>query len=141
MASFVYNSCIYRTSLGDIDWDGHTFKALLVTSSYTPNKDTHNARSDITGEVSGTNYSTGGETIGATPARDDANDKTTITFGTAVYTNITVSGIVGMVIYRDSGTSSTDWLVAFVDFGASYSPAGQNFNGTCTSPLTFQNTT
>jgi hypothetical protein len=44
----------------NIDFDTDTFKAMLVTSSYTPNKDTHDKRDDVTNEVAGTGYTAGG---------------------------------------------------------------------------------
>ena len=62
MASLIYNSAIDEMARGDIDFDTDTFKAMLVTSSYTPNKDTHDFRDDVTNEVSGTGYTAGGAT-------------------------------------------------------------------------------
>jgi len=41
---------------GAIDFDTDTFKILLVTSSYTADKDTHDKRDDVTNEVSGTTF-------------------------------------------------------------------------------------
>lgn len=48
-------------SLGnkEIDFDADTFKIMATTSAYTPNK-AHRYKSDITNEVSGTNYTAGG---------------------------------------------------------------------------------
>lgn len=50
-------------SNGSIDLDTDTIKVALATSSYTPNKDTHNYFDDITNEVSGTGYTAGGATL------------------------------------------------------------------------------
>ncbi len=50
---------------GSIDLDGDTLKMALATSSYTPNKDTHDFFDDITNEVTGTGYSAGGATLGS----------------------------------------------------------------------------
>jgi hypothetical protein len=36
MASLIYNSAPDEMARGDIDFDTDTFKAMLVTSSYTP---------------------------------------------------------------------------------------------------------
>jgi hypothetical protein len=41
MASLIYNSAIDEMARGDIDFDTDTFKALLVTSAYVPDKDAH----------------------------------------------------------------------------------------------------
>ena len=54
MASLIYNSAIDDMARGAIDADTDSFKAMLVTSSYTPNKDTDLKRSAVTNEVSGT---------------------------------------------------------------------------------------
>lgn len=141
MASLVYDSCIYDTTKGDIDWDAHSFKMMLVGTGYTPNKGTHTNRSHVTSEVSGTNYSTGGLAIGFTLENDTGNHWTTITFNALQYSNLTVSGIRAGVIYKTTGTASTDLLVAYVDFGATYNPSVQHFDVSFTSPLKFANTT
>lgn len=141
MASLIYDSCIYDTSKGDIDWDNHSFKFMLVTASYTPNKGTHTNRSQITNEVTGTNYNSGGESIGFTLANDTSNHWTTITFNQMTFTNLTVSNIRAGVIYKTTGTASTDLLVAYVDFGSNYSPSAQNFVVTFSTPLKFANGT
>jgi hypothetical protein len=46
-----------------VDWLSDTIKVLLTTSSYVPNLDTHETKADITNEVTGTNYSAGGNTL------------------------------------------------------------------------------
>ena len=44
MASLIYNSAVDDMARGAIDFDTDTFKVLLVTSSYSHNKDTHDRR-------------------------------------------------------------------------------------------------
>ena len=49
---------------GDIDFDGHTFKVALFTSSYTPAAATDALLADIVAnEVAGTGYTAGGATL------------------------------------------------------------------------------
>src|SRR6185436_15769925 len=48
---------------GSIDLDSDTLKIALTTSSYSPNKDTHDFFDDVTNEVTGTGYSAGGATL------------------------------------------------------------------------------
>lgn len=141
MPSLVYDSAIYNTSRGDIDWDNHAFKIMLVTASYVPNKGTHTARSNVTNEVTGTNYTSGGVSVTFVLTNDTTNHRTDITFDQTVFANLTVSNIRAGVIYKTTGTSSTDLLVAYVDFGSNYSPSAQNFNVNYTTPLRFANTT
>lgn len=71
MASLIYNGALENESKGMIDFDTDTFKAMLVTSTYTPDMDLHNFRSDVTNEVVGAGYSLGGNTVTVTVTRDD----------------------------------------------------------------------
>ena len=80
MASLIYNSALEDEATGAIDYDTDTFKVMLVTSSYTPDKDAHEFFDDVTNEVSGTGYTAGGETVTGTLTLDTANDKLTLEF-------------------------------------------------------------
>jgi len=51
----------------EVDLDSDSLKVMLCTSSYTPDKDTHDYKNDVTNEVTGTGYSAGGAAI-ANPA-------------------------------------------------------------------------
>lgn len=47
----------------EADLDSDALKAMLLTSAYTPNLDTHRYKSDLTNEVVGTGYTAGGVTL------------------------------------------------------------------------------
>lgn len=47
-----------------VDYLSDTVKCSLHTSTYAPNRDTHETFSDATNEVSGTGYTAGGATLG-----------------------------------------------------------------------------
>ena len=79
MANLIYDSALEDEAKGAIDYDTDTFKIMLVTSSYTPNKGTHTRRSDVTNEVTGTGYTAGGVTSVCTVAKDTTNHKVTLT--------------------------------------------------------------
>lgn len=122
----------------NIDFDTNTFKAMLVTSSYTPNKDTHDKRDDVTNEVSGTGYTAGGETSVVTVTKDTANDKETIQFGAVSWASSTITAR-GCVYYKSrGGASSADELVAYNDFGSDVSSSGGTFS-VAASTITLQN--
>jgi len=128
MTEFVYNSCIDDTARGNIDFDSNTFKAMLVTSSYTPNKDTHDKRDDVTGEVTGTGYTAGGVTSAVTVTKDTANDRVTIQFGAVSWATSTITAR-GIVYYKSrGGASSADELVAYANFGSDVSSSGGTFS-------------
>jgi hypothetical protein len=138
MASLIYNSCIDDTARGNIDFDSNTFKAMLVTSSYTPNKDSHDKRDDVTNEASGTGYTAGGETSTVTVTKDNTNDKVTIEFGAVSWSSSTITAR-GCVYYKSrGGASSADELVAYNDFGGDVSSSGGTFS-VAASTITLQN--
>jgi len=63
MASLIYNNFLEELLKANIDFENDTFKLALVTSSYTPDRDTHDNFDDITNEVSGTGYTAGGAAL------------------------------------------------------------------------------
>lgn len=140
MASLIFHSCIRDALTGGIDFDTDTFKCMLVTSSYTPDKDTHDRRNDVTNEVSGTGYSSGGATVTCTVAAvDTGNDDVEVSFSNPSWTTATITAR-GAVIYKSrGGASSADELVAYVDFGSDIVSTAGTFAVTFTSPLKFQN--
>jgi hypothetical protein len=138
MASLIYNSCIDDMARGAIDFDTDTFKVMLVTSSYTPNKDTNDKRDDVTNEVTGTGYTAGGVTSACTVTKDTANDKVTLGFAAASWSTATITAR-GAVYYKSrGGASSADELVAYVDFGGDVASTGATFS-LGSSTITLQN--
>ena len=127
MASLIYNSALEDEAKGAIDYDTDTFKTLLVTSSYTPDKDTHTRRSDVTNEVSGSGYTAGGATSACTVVKDTANDRVTLTFAAVSWASATITAR-GAVIYKSTGTAANDPLVGYVDFGADVSRTAATFS-------------
>lgn len=138
MASLIYNSAIDDMARGAIDFDTDTFNVMLVTSTYTANKDTHTKRSDVTNEVSGTGYTAGGVTSVCTVTKDTANDKVTLSFAAVSWATATITAR-GAVYYKSrGGASSADELVAYVDFGGDVSSTGATFT-LGSSVITLQN--
>lgn len=99
-----------------IDFDTDTIKVGLVTSTYTPDYDAHTTWNDITNEVTGTNYTAGGATLGSTTLTESAG---TVTFDAADTTwSQHASGFTTAryaIVYKSTGTASTSTLVACVD--------------------------
>lgn len=81
MSSLIFNNALDNLARGTIDFDTDTFKAMLVTSGYAENKDTHEFRSDVTNEVTGTGYTAGGATVTVTVTLDTVNDRIDISLG------------------------------------------------------------
>jgi hypothetical protein len=47
----------------ELDWDTDTWKCMLTTSTYTPDQDTHQYKSSVTNEVTGTGYTAAGQAL------------------------------------------------------------------------------
>ena len=128
MASLIYDSCLRDLQIGAIDADADTFKAMLVTSSYTANKGTHDKRDDVTNEVTGTGYTAGGVTCACTPALNTTAHTMVLTFAAVSWATSTITAR-GIVIYKSrGGASSADELVGYLDFGSNISSAGGTFS-------------
>ena len=138
MADLIYNSAIDDMARGVIDFDTDTFKIMLVSSSYTPNKDTHDRRDDVTNEVTGTGYSTGGSTIACTVTKDTANDKVTLSFAATSWASSTITARAAVVYKSRGGASSADELVFYNDFDADVSTTNGTFT-VAASTITLQN--
>lgn len=119
MASLTFNSAVRDEAVGNIDFDTDTFYGMLVTSTYTPNKDTHTKRSDVTNEVTGAGYTAGGMAVSVSVAAvDTANDRVVITVASHNWPSSTITAR-GCVYYkRRGGASSADELWFYDDFGA-----------------------
>ena len=138
MASIIYNSALDDAVKGNIDFDTDAFKIMLVTSSYTADKDAHTKRSDVTNEVTGTGYTSGGDSTSVTVTKDTANDRIDIDFTDVSWTTATITAA-GAVIYKTTGTASTDNLVAYLDFAGDVTSTNGTFTVDITSPLRIQN--
>jgi hypothetical protein len=81
-----YSSFLKQILNGGIDLDTDTIKVALLTSSYTPAL-THTAFADLTNEVSGTGYTTGGATVATvTLTTTAANSWATVWAAATAYT-------------------------------------------------------
>lgn len=139
MASIIYNSALYDALNGDIDYGADAFKVMLVTSAYTPNKDTHLKRSSVTNEVAASgSYAAGGGTVTVTVTNDTANDRQDISLGGTSFTTATITARAAVYYKARGGASSADELVAYIDFGSDITSTAGTFTLTA-STLRLQN--
>lgn len=136
MASFAPFSIGEDMARGNVIFGTHSFKLLLVTSSYSPDQN-HDKRDDVNAnEVSGTGYTAGGIAITCTVSR--SSGVTSLTWSSPTWT-APVSGFTARRgwIYRDrGGAASADELVACLDFGAGVAANGTSFTVSVTSAST-----
>lgn len=128
MASGLYGITFLNALKNDLalDLDDTTagrFKAMLVTSTYTPDFGAHDLKADVTNEVSGTGYSAGGEALTSVTCTQAAG---TITWDAddVTWTSSTITAR-GAVIYDDSLTD--DPLICYIDFGSDQSSTSGDF--------------
>ena len=100
---------------GVFDLDTDTIKVSAHTNTYTVNQDTHAFFSDVTNEVTGTNYTAGGATLGTVTLTRSTG---TVTFDAAdvVWTQSASGFSTGrkFVVYRSTGVGTTSRLFSVV---------------------------
>ena len=125
MASEAYGSGVAALVQGDVEWKtgGTAIKAKLCLAALTYS-DAHENRDDVT---------SAGDTAGATdisltlenPNSGTADKILLKADSSLTFTTVTTGQSVGsVVVYKDSGTASTDTLLAFLDIAATDTNGG-----------------
>ncbi len=137
MASQLYNKGKQKLLNGTIDLDGATIKAMLTTSTYAQNIDTHEFRSSVTNEVTGTGYTAGGVTLANVQVQLDLTlDRAFVTADPITLTNVQLTGVRKVVLYKSNGTAATDDLIGILEFTADQIVSGSNGTITISFPAT-----
>jgi hypothetical protein len=124
----LYGLALQSAFSGEINFSANTIKAMLTTSGYTPNQDTHRYKSSVTNEVSGTGYTAGGVTLASkTVTYDSSSNTLTLDAADLAWSGSTITARY-LVIYGSTGTDSTSPLICYVDFGADVATSGGAFN-------------
>jgi hypothetical protein len=129
MPSKLYGNFLKQALNKEIDWDSDTIKVALLSSSYTPNQDTHDYLDDVSSfEVNGTGYTTGGITLTSkTSTYDGTNNVIVLDAADVTWSSSTITARYA-VVYDDSGASAaTKPLIGYVDFGSDQSSTNGNF--------------
>lgn len=125
MPSTAYDSYQDDVLAGNIT-KADTYHVILV-NGYTPNKGTHTKRSDITGEVTGTGYTAGGQAIVPTFVKDTTNHKEVITFPQVTWPGSTIAATGAVYVKWRGGAATADELVCYDDFGGTVSDTAGTF--------------
>jgi hypothetical protein len=118
MNSVLYN--IFKSELlkGNIDLENDTIRVALLTSSYTPNIDTHKDFADLTNEVSetGTGYTAGGKALTTKAVtKDTTDDEGVFDADNVTWADSSITARYA-VIYKDTGVAATSTLIGYIDF-------------------------
>jgi hypothetical protein len=101
-----------------------TIKWEFVSDTYTPDFNAHDEEADITNEVTGTGYTTGGEVL-ASPTFTIGSGFATFDGTDVSLSTTTLTGVRGVVLFDD--TLSGGPLLAAVTFGADYNTTAGTF--------------
>lgn len=127
MADVIYNAFKKNIMNGGIDLDTNTIKVALVTSTYTPNQDTHEDFADVTNEVSGTGYTAGGATLASVAITADNTDNEGVFDAADVTWSTSTITARGAVIYKSTGVAANDLLICYLDFSTDQSSSAGDF--------------
>lgn len=121
---------LFPKSLGnkEIDLDTDTLKVMLCTSSYTPNQDTHQYKSDITNEITGTGYTATGATLGSVVvAYNTGTNVYNLDAADTSWSTSTITARYAVVYDASPASDATRPLICYVDFGADVSTTAATF--------------
>lgn len=127
VTAYLYGSFPAKLANKEIDWDTDTIKVALTTSTYVPNQDTHAYFSDITNQVTGTGYTSGGATLTSKTVTYTSGTNTQAFDAADVTWSASTITARYAIIYDSTGTSSTSALIGYVDFGADVISSGGDF--------------
>lgn len=125
----LYGSFLGKALNKEVDYDTDTIKVALLTSSYTPNQDTHDYLDDVVAnEVSGTGYTAGGATLASkTLTYDGANNVTVLDAADVTWSASTITARYAVIYDASPGTNATRPLIGYVDFGSDQSSTAGDF--------------
>jgi hypothetical protein len=126
-----YSSAVIKAFNKEIDLSGtlDTIKAQLHTSAYTPDQDAHDYQNDLTNEVAaGGGYTTGGKTLTTvTFAYDSGTNTWKLDADDLVWSASTITARYLVLIDTTPGTSATNPLIGYIDFGTDVVSSSGNF--------------
>ena len=129
VTALVYGGFLQSLANKEVDLDSDVLKIMLCTSAYTPNQDTHRYKSSVTGEVTGTGYTSGGNTLGSVAVTYTAGTNTlTLDAADTSWSNSTITARYAVIYDSTPATDATRPLIAYIDFGADVSSSGAAFN-------------
>lgn len=138
MASANFTNLADHLARAAINFASDSFKGMLVSAvPSSANLDAWVNRSDVTTEVTGTGYTAGGVALTLTIGSvDTTNNRVAITITNLApgWTSSTISAV-GLIVYKSTGTSSTDKLAHFVDFSGTVSSSAGNYSVTFSTPF------
>lgn len=116
-----------KGAINDLSDNSNThIKVMLLTSSASPDQETWEDKADVTNEVSGTGYTSGGAEL-TNKSISESTKVTTFDADDVTWSSSTITARYA-VIYDDTPTYDTDKkLIAYIDFGEDKSSENGDF--------------
>lgn len=138
MPNVVFNSFksrLFSNGLSGLNWTnpGTTVNVMLMKSTYTPDEDNQEFRSQIASEeiAAGGGYTVGGQVLpGKSLSVNPTTNAVTLTASNVTWSNSTITNARHAVLYISTGNAATDVLIAAYDFNVNKSSSNDNFTFT-----------
>ncbi len=130
MPSFMFNEAKKEFLNGTLDWDSQNFKAMLVTSGYTPDKDDIFVSELGANELSGSGYVAGfngaGRVVitGKVVSKDDTTDRAYLDCDDVSWVGINAGTIRALVIIQEVTSDADSKLIAYLQLSADQATNG-----------------
>lgn len=122
----------------EVDLDTDTIKCMLCTSSHTPDPTSHQYKSSVNNEVTGTGYTEGGATLASKSITyDTGNNRVTFDCADISWANSTITARYA-IFYVSTGTDGTSPLIGYINFGENKSSSNTEFKITIDSAGLFR---
>ncbi len=115
----------------EINWYADKFALMLCGAGYTPNQDTHQYKSSVTSEISGTGtgYTPGGiELENVVLTYDTANNWYTVAADPLGWEEVSFAAKTAVLYDKSPSTDATRPLVLYVDLDPIRQPENGNLN-------------
>lgn len=127
VSATLYGGVLLSLANKEVDLGSDTLNVMLLTGSYTP-VDTHRYISDLSDEVVGTGYTTGGKALtGVTVAYDTDSKTLTLDAEDISWATSTITARYAVIVDTAPGSASTSPLIGYIDFGADVSDTNGTF--------------
>lgn len=123
-----YGNALLQALLGKVNWSTDAIKVSLHTSAYIPDQDNHVFQSSLTNEVVGTGYTAGGAILANKTINYTGSTNVIALSGDPVsWSSSTITARYAVIYDSTPGTSATNVLLGYIDFGSDVSSTNGNF--------------
>lgn len=124
----MYGKFLLSLANKEVDVDSDALKCMLCTSTYTPDQDTHQYKSSVTNEVTGTGYTAGGVTLTSVTSTYTAGTNTwMLDAADPSWATSTITARYAVFYDSTPATDATRPLISYMDFGADVISSGGTF--------------